>query len=74
MTNKPSHLLVTGIHRSGTTWIGKMLAAAGGLTYANEPLNVIHRQGVLGMEIKHWYTYIIEENKSQYLPAFSEFA
>ena len=70
MTNKPSHLLVTGIHRSGTTWIGKMLAAAGGLTYANEPLNVIHRQGVLGMEIKHWYTYIIEENESQYLPAF----
>lgn len=45
MTAKPSHLLVTGIHRSGTTWIGKMLAASGGLTYANEPLSVVHRKG-----------------------------
>ena len=72
MTAKPSHLLVTGIHRSGTTWIGKMLAASGGLTYANEPLSVVHRQGVLGTEIRHWYPYVTEENEAQYLPAFQE--
>ena len=72
MTAKSFPLLVTGIHRSGTTWIGKMLAAAGGLTYANEPLSVIHRQGVLGAEVGHWYPYVTEENEAQYLPAFQE--
>jgi hypothetical protein len=66
------HLLVTGIHRSGTSWVGQMLAAGGGLTYANEPLSVSHRQGVLGVKVKHWYTYIIEENEAQYLPAFQD--
>ncbi|MBK8782585.1 MAG: hypothetical protein IPO22_12435 [Anaerolineales bacterium] len=40
MTNNLHPLLVTGIHRSGTSWIGRMLAAGGGLTYANEPLSV----------------------------------
>ena len=67
-------LLVTGIHRSGTSWVGRMLAAGGGLTYANEPLSVSHRQGVLGVDVKHWYTYINEENESQYLSAFQDLA
>ena len=67
-------LLVTGIHRSGTSWVGRMLAAGGGLTYANEPLSVSHRQGVLGVDVKHWYTYINEENEAQYLPAFQDLA
>lgn len=49
-----------------------MLAAGGGLTYANEPLSVSHRQGVLGNEVRHWYTYINEENEAQYLPAFQD--
>jgi hypothetical protein len=72
MNDKP--VLVAGIHRSGTSWVGRMLAAGGGLTYANEPLSVSHRQGVLGMDVEHWYAYIIEENESQYLPAFQNLA
>ncbi|HVN17005.1 MAG TPA: sulfotransferase [Anaerolineales bacterium] len=65
-------LLVTGAHRSGTSWIGKMLAAVGNFTYANEPLSVSHRSGVLGVDVKHWYAYIIEENEAQYLSAFQD--
>ena len=70
MSHQP--ILVTGAHRSGTTWVGRMLAASGNLTYANEPLSVSHRQGVLGVEVKHWYTYIVEENEADYLPAFRD--
>jgi hypothetical protein len=51
-----------------------MLAADGGLIYANESLSVSHRQGVLGVEVNHWYTYINEENEAQYLPAFQDLA
>ena len=32
-------VLVTGMPRSGTTWIGKMLAAGGAFVRVNEPLN-----------------------------------
>lgn len=69
MNDQP--ILVTGAHRSGTTWVGKMLAAAG-TAYISEPLNVLHRRGVFRAPVKHWYTYINNENESEYLPAFHE--
>lgn len=65
-------ILVTGTHRSGTTWIGKMLAADSGTAYISEPLNVLHRPGVLRAKVRHWYQYICEENEAEYLPAFNE--
>ncbi|MEW6718505.1 MAG: sulfotransferase [Chloroflexota bacterium] len=63
-------ILVTGIHRSGTTWVGKMLAACGHLTYISEPLNVHHRPGVFGAPVPYWYTFINSQNEDAYLPAF----
>ena len=63
-------ILVTGAHRTGTTWVGKMLAASPALAYISEPLNVLHRPGVLRADVTHWYTYICDENESAYLPAF----
>ncbi len=65
-------ILVTGAHRTGTSWVGRMLAASGDLTYVNEPLSASHRPGILGVAVEHWYTYITEENESQYLPAFRD--
>lgn len=70
MNDQP--ILVTGAHRSGTTWVGKMLAADAGTAYISEPLNVLHRRGVFRAPVKHWYTYINDENESEYLPAFYE--
>jgi hypothetical protein len=63
-------ILVSGVHRSGTTWVGKMLAADPGTAYISEPLNVLHRPGVFGAPIVYWYTYICAENEARYLPAF----
>lgn len=65
-------ILVTGSHRSGTTWVGKMLAADIDTAYISEPLNVLHRPGVYRVPVKHWYTYITSENEAEYLPAFRE--
>ncbi|MBE0681699.1 MAG: sulfotransferase [Anaerolineales bacterium] len=65
-------ILVTGTHRSGTTWVGKMLAADADTAYVSEPLNVLHRPGVFRAPVKYWYTYINAENESEYLPAFHE--
>jgi hypothetical protein len=68
--NQP--ILVTGAHRSGTTWVGKMLSADRSTAYISEPLNVLHRRGVYRADVKHWYEYITEENEEKYLPAFRE--
>lgn len=64
-------LLVTGAHRTGTTWVGKMLSA-GGYAYVSEPLNVLHRPGVMAAPVPHWYAYITKENEAEYLPAFQK--
>lgn len=65
-------ILVTGTHRSGTTWVGKMLAADASTAYISEPLNVLHRPGVFHTKVAHWYQYVCEENENEYLPAFKE--
>jgi hypothetical protein len=65
-------ILVTGTHRSGTTWVGKMLAADAMTAYISEPLNVLHRPGVYRVKVDHWYPYVCEDNGNEYLPAFQE--
>lgn len=65
-------ILVTGAHRSGTTWVGRMLALDPQIAYISEPLNVLHRPGVLRAKVKRWYQYICEENDAEFLPAFQE--
>jgi sulfotransferase family protein len=65
-------ILVTGTHRSGTTWVGKMLAADALTAYISEPLNVLHRPGVFRVKVDHWYQYVCEDNGHDYLPAFQE--
>lgn len=70
--NNHSPILVTGAHRSGTTWVGKMLCSGGEAVYISEPLNIWHRAGVLGVPVKQWYQYICRDNQEEFLPAFEE--
>jgi hypothetical protein len=65
-------ILVTGAHRTGTTWVGKMLAANPQAAYISEPLNVLHRPGVMRAPVKYWYTYICKENEGDYQAALHE--
>ncbi len=65
-------ILVTGAHRTGTTWVGKMLAANPQTAYISEPMNVLHRPGVMRAMVPLWYTYITAENETIYLEALRE--
>ena len=69
-------LLVTGMPRTATSWVGKMLEASGRLVYVNEPLNPQHppgrSPGVLRAEVTHAFQYISEENERVWLPAFRD--
>lgn len=59
-------ILVTGSHRSGSTWVGRMLALSPSVGYIHEPLHVNHRPGVCGANFDYWYFYITEKNESRY--------
>jgi hypothetical protein len=50
-------ILVTGINRSGTTWVGRTLAHAPGVGMIYEPFNPGHRRGIFRAEVPHWFTY-----------------
>jgi Sulfotransferase family len=67
-------ILVTGIPRSGTSWVGKMLDATGRVVYINEPLNPRRppgrSPGVLRASIHHRFQYITDENESEFYQAF----
>lgn len=47
-------LLVTGSHRSGTTWIGKALEMSSEFRYVNEPMNLDTSGGLVG----EWFHYV----------------
>jgi hypothetical protein len=69
-------ILVTGMPRSGTSWVGKMLDASGEVVYIDEPLNVSHRPGqspgVLRAPVDSRFRYISEANEHIYLEALRE--
>jgi len=57
-------ILVTGSHRSGSTWAGNMLSIPPALAYVNEPFNIKYHPGTPRPHFKHWYTYVCEENEA----------
>jgi len=60
--------LVTGLHRSGTKWVGTMISLSPQVRYVSEPLNP-NQPGGIGMcsaEFDQWYTHISCHNESNY--------
>lgn len=62
--NKP--LLVTGTHRSGTTWIGRVLEKSDIFEYLQEPMNIENKKGIRLYD--YWFQYIKEGESNLYNP------
>jgi hypothetical protein len=65
MTSKKP-ILVTGSHRSGSTWVGRMIAEAPKMIYIHEPFSVSDPpgRGICNAEFKYWFTYITRKNEA----------
>lgn len=59
-------ILVTGSHRSGSTWAGKTLALAPHTGYIHEPFNIDNKSGVIANPFDNWFQYICDENSAYY--------
>lgn len=60
-------VLVTGSHRSGSTWVGAVLALAPGAGYLHEPFNTRTRKGVCDVSFPTDLTYVTRENETPYV-------
>jgi hypothetical protein len=69
-------ILVAGLQRSGTSWIGKMLEASGEAVYVNEPMNPNHppgrSPGVLNADVDSRFQYICADNEERWVKAFND--
>ena len=54
-------ILVTGINRSGTTWVGQTLARAPRVALIYEPLSPNHRRGVFRHAMPEWFAYVRDD-------------
>lgn len=61
--NRP--ILVTGSHRSGTTWVGKMIACHPRIVYFSEPFNPERRD----LPVRQWFHRVTAADE----PAFSAY-
>lgn len=57
MSKKHEAILVTGSHRSGTTWVGKTIYQHNNVKYVHEPFNVDYAKGTLYINLNTWFTY-----------------
>ena len=65
-------ILVTGAHRSGTTWVGKMLALAPGVAYIHEPFNPRTAAGLSPARFDRYFTVVTRENEARYRPGLEQ--
>ena len=66
MKKRTAPILVTGSPRSGSTWAGKILAAAPRTAYVHEPFNVGIQIGVSDAAFENWFQYVCEETPDPY--------
>jgi hypothetical protein len=59
-------ILVTGAHRSGTTWVGRMLALAPGVAYVHEPFNPRTPRGRSPACFDRYFTVVGAENERRF--------
>jgi len=58
MSPNSDPILVTGSHRSGTTWVGKMLSLPRSIAYIHEPFNIKRQASAGGLGLPYWFYYI----------------
>jgi hypothetical protein len=71
MARASNPILVTGAHRSGTSWVGQMIAQSPGVCYIHEPFSVSDAPGpgICGVTFENWFTHIDATNERRYYAA-----
>ncbi len=65
MNKRP--ILITGAHRSGSTWVGNMTGASDQVCYLWEPFNFHFGPGVCNAPFEYHFPYVNETNEDKYI-------
>src|SRR5262249_49063494 len=60
---RPRPILVTGSHRSGSTWVGKMIASHPRVAYVEEPFNA---HGRAECPVRHMWHLITDQDEAAF--------
>ena len=64
-------VLVSGAHRSGSTWAGQIISQAPGVGYLHEPFNANPMYpGVSDVTIRRWFLYLPPNQRTAYFDHF----
>jgi len=69
--NNKKAILVTGSHRSGSTWAGKMISSAQDVGYIHEPFNIKLGLNANPTTFPYNFMHICYQNESQYKEAIN---
>lgn len=64
VSTKP--ILATGMPRSGTTWLGRMISYAPTVRYIHEPFNISASPCCCGVNFDYWFFYLSSQNRQKY--------
>ena len=70
LCEKGKAILITGAPKSGSTWIGHMVALEPSIGYIHEPFNLSHDLGACRARFDYWFSYVCAENEQQYIADF----
>ena len=71
-SNSKKPILVTGLHRSGSTWLASILGASPELGYIREPFHPSHPPGVFRITNFSWYHYVDETQRDEFRSAYRD--
>ncbi len=64
-------ILVTGAHRSGSTWVGRIIASSPKVRYVHEPFNIIRSH--IRPPFKLWFQFLNKESDSYFQKEVSDY-
>jgi hypothetical protein len=59
-------VLLTGAHRSGTTWVGRMIDLSPEVGYISEPFSPQHQPGICACRFPLWFQYVDAGNEDRF--------
>jgi len=65
-------ILVTGGHRSGSTWVGKVISTSPNIFYFHEPLHKSKIPILFKGTDPVWFPFINKENEQIYLEGYKQ--
>jgi len=66
-------ILLTGSHRSGTTWVGRIISSSREVGYIMEPFNDVNRRkGVFEKQFNRFFPCLNPEEKDEYFESFQK--